>query len=195
VFLYEIALSDTIGIERYGAYPFARLNMLYACLKSIRLLFDQVHAISSSEWYDIPYTTWALVGHAIVVLSRLSLCRAEGWNKEYNRSIVDFSAVVDALVQKFEVQRNPITGEREETGTGSSGRAVPPQVFLMVSTKLQHIKAAQEAKYATQVDDFDQTSGALGPNPTTSFVDDELGMPPSTSFFDLLDENFWQQFT
>lgn len=190
MFLYEIALNNTIETECYGAYPFAQLNMLYACLKSVRLLFDQVHAISSSEWYDIPYTTWAVVGHAIVVLSRLSLCKVEGWNKEYNRSIIDFSVVVDALAQKFEVQRSSITGEREETGTDPSHQAAPPQIFLMVSNKLRLMKAAQEAKYAAQINDFGQTSGTPGLNPATKFVDDELGMPPSTSFFDLLDDSF-----
>lgn len=105
-FLYEIALSDTIEDERYGSYSLARLGMLYACLNSVRLLFDQVHAISSSEWYDTPYTTWALVRHALVVLSRLSLCKADGWDPESNCSIVDFSTLIDALALKFEVEQN-----------------------------------------------------------------------------------------
>lgn len=194
VFLYEIALSDTIETERYGTYPFARLNMLYACLNSVRLLFDQVQAISASEWYNIPYTTWTVVGHAIVVLSRLSLCKAEGWNKDYNRGIVDFATMVDALIQKFEVDRDSITSEGEEPRINLPEGGVPPQVFLMISTKLRHIKDAQEAKYAAQIEDLGETSGSFCPNLTTTFMADELGLPPSTALFDFFDENFWPQF-
>lgn len=181
VFLYEIALCDTIEDERYGTYSLARLGMLYACLNSVRLLFDQVHAISSSEWYDTPYTTWALVSHALVVLSRLSLCKADGWDTESNCSIVDFSTLIDALAHKFEVEQNVLQ------------LAPPPQIFLMVSSRLQLIKAAHETKYAAQMSVANQIPRPSGADPTPTTLDDELFMPLSYPFFDFLDESFWSQ--
>lgn len=167
--------------------------MLHACLKSVRLLFEQVLAISASEWYDIPYITWALVGHAIVVLSRLSLCKAAGWDEERESSILDFSAMVDALAQKFELGQNIITDEQETRGTGVSQRVALPQIFSVVSSKLQHIKAAQEAKFAAQMDSSDQNPNPYDADPSTYALDDASFMPLSTPFFDFLDENFWQQ--
>jgi hypothetical protein len=193
VFLYEIALSDGIEAERYGTHSLPRLGMLHACLTSVKLLFDQVHAISASEWYDIPYITWALVGHAIVVLSRLTLCTAVGWDRESNCSIIDFSALIDALAQKFELDRNTTANTQGKTGKAVSQPIELPQIFLMVSSKLQHIKAAQEAKYAAQMDGSDQNSMPYGGDSTTLAMDDASFMSLSTPFFDFLDESFWQQ--
>lgn len=194
IFLYEIALSDAIETERYGTHPFARLDMLHACLKSVRRLFDEVHTISSSEWYNIPYTTWSVVGHAIVVLSRLSLYKASGWNEDYNRSSIDFATIVDALIHKFELERNHLWIEDGDMGGTSPKGGVPPQVFLMLSAKLQNIKAAQEAKYAAQIEDLGETIGSFCPNPATAFMGDDLGLTPSTALFDFFDDNLWPQF-
>jgi len=194
IFLYETALNDNIDALRYGMYPFARLNMLYACLNSTRLCFDTAYALPLSEWFHLPYTMWTLMGHAIVVLSRLSLFRAEGWDQEYIRSILDFSGVMDTLVRKLDEAKALAEKPSRPLGDNALPRVVL-QPFSTLSTKLQWIKAAHEAKYAAQTSKSDQIPDLSSAETVVMPTDDEFAMPPTTPFFEFLDDNFWQQFS
>lgn len=195
IFLYETALNDNIEPLRYGTNPFARLNMLYACLNSTKLFFDTVNSFPVSEFFSLPYTIWTYLGHTLSVLSRLSLLRVEGWDQNYVRSVLDISECLDNLASRLDEAKAAVETLSGQISHNSLARDVP-QPFLMLSSNLQRVKAAHEAKYTAQTtNESDQSPDLSCAELIVMSTDDELVVPPTTSFFEFLDENFWQQFT
>jgi hypothetical protein len=193
--LYESALNENVEPSRYGMYPFSRLNMLFACLNSTKLCFETACAIPPSDWFDLPYAVWSLLGHATVVLSRLSLLKAEGWDQSYVRSTIDFSATMDRLMQHLDAARALAENQPRETDNCSLPRVVP-QLYSAFTNKLRRIKAAHEAKYIAQLTKTTTNVWSEGTIPMPT--DDEftnMAAATTTFFCDFLDENFWQQFT
>ena len=194
IFLYQTALNDDIGPSLYGMYPFSRLHILYACLNSTKLCFETAYTLPPSQWFDLPWSIWSLLGHAIVILSRLSLLRAEGWDQEYVRRTINFSGTMDALARQLDIARVLAESQSFQIGRNQLPRVVP-QLFLTFSAKLRRVKAAHEAKYMAQA----MNSHPIpDPHPTDALViptDDDFAMPSTTFFCDFLDESFWQQFT
>ena len=188
IFLYETALHENIDPARYGTYPFGRLNMLYACLNSTKLCFDTFFSTPLSNLSDLPYTIWTLLGHAIVVLSKLSLFRTEGWDHAHLRRIIDVSECMDKLVQRFEEAK---ALAEAPLGSNPLPRNVP-QLFMMLPSTLQRVKTAHEAMYVAQTY---QTSDSPSADTAARLANDDFGVLPPNSFFDFLDEDFWQQCT
>ncbi|KAL9106603.1 MAG: hypothetical protein Q9227_008386 [Pyrenula ochraceoflavens] len=192
--LYGTALNEMIDPLQYGSYTFTRLNMLYACLNSTKLCLDAFHAIPLSEFFNLPYTVWSLLGHVLVVLSRLSLLRLEGWDHNYIRGVLDLSMCVDALARRRDAAQLAV-----ETSTAPSpSQRDQSKPFMFLSGNLQKIKAAHEAKYAARAHEITSQYGSnLSCNEAESdpaFPIDHFALP-SASFLEFLDENFWQQFT
>ncbi|EXJ68069.1 uncharacterized protein A1O5_08684 [Cladophialophora psammophila CBS 110553] len=191
ILLYETALNDGIGLSRYGAYPFSRLSMLYACLNSTKLCFETAYTIPAFDWFDLPYAVWALLGHAIVVLSRLSLSKADGWDQEYVRKTIDFSATMDKLMRHLDAAK-----ELAENQSWYQLSRVVPQLYLTFMEKLRRIKAAHEAKYRAQQASIPGVTTIPSPAQTIMMLtDDEIGMQRTPFFCDFLNDDFWEQFT
>lgn len=149
IFLYEPALNDNMDPLRYGTYPFARLNMLYACLNSTKRCFDTISSFPPSELFDLPHTIWTILGYAIVVLSRLSLLRAAGWDPEHVRSVIDISESMDSLLRRLDEAKAFAGTPSGEIGQNMESQNVP-QLFMMLPSKLHMVKAAHEAMWAAQ---------------------------------------------
>ncbi|KIW95391.1 uncharacterized protein Z519_03975 [Cladophialophora bantiana CBS 173.52] len=191
ILLYETALNDGIGPSRYGTYPVSRLSMLYACLKSTKLCFETAYTIPNFEWFDLPYAVWALLGHAIVVLSRLSLFKAAGWDQEYVRKTIDFSATMEKLMRHLDAAK-----ELAETRSWYQLPRVVPQLYLTFMEKLRRIKAALEAKYKAQQASIPGVTAIPSPAQTIMMLtDDEIGMQRTPFFCDFLNDDFWEHFT
>ncbi len=187
VLLYETALDSDVGQRRYGSYPLARLNMLHACLNSTKLCFDTFYSFPVSQLFNLPYTVWTLIEHAIVVLSRLSSLQAEGWDHDYVRSILDFAACMDMLSQRL-----------DEATAGvdiTSGQGDYNSVPRATSRLFSGLKAAHKAKSRSQAHQNEQTPGFDSSVSGTTPLFDEFDVQPASSFFEFLDEEFWQQFS
>jgi hypothetical protein len=166
--------------------------MLYACLNSTKLCFETAYTIPDFEWFDLPYAVWALLGHAIVVLSRLSLLKADGWDQEYVRKTIDFSATMDKLMRHLDAAK-----ELAESHSWYQLPRVVPQLYLTFMEKLRRIKAAHEAKYKAQHANIIPRVTTI-PSPAQTIMmptDDEIGMQCSPFFCDFLNDDFWDQFT
>lgn len=137
---------------------------------------------------------WSLLGHAIVVLSKLSLLRLEGWDQEYVRKIVDFSATMDALSRQLDAAKELAESQSFPSGHGRLTRVVP-QLFSTFSAKLKRVKAAHEAKYMGQKINANSTSDTLPTGTPTVPTDEEFAIPSASFFSDFLQDSFWEQFT
>ena len=186
VSLYEAAMNEDFDSSQNGIHPFARLSLLHACLNSTKLMFDTFQDFPLTQVFDLPYTVWTLLEHAVVVLSRLSSFKMEGWDHEYVHSILHFAECMDKLTQKLD-QATALA----ETSSGEIGHNSLPRA---ASRLFSGLKVAHQATYATHVPPSDPMSAMFAAEASSVPLDDGFGMPPTPSFFEFLDETFWQPF-
>lgn len=93
----------------------------------------------------IPYTLWAQFGHAIVVLSRLSLYRSDhgGWDQDYVRNTIDYYETCDKLVKKLE-EAQPLY-EKEQGQNQQEMLEVFSKVYSRVNLMKDRHRRRQEA--------------------------------------------------
>jgi hypothetical protein len=167
VYLYEIALSDSIPSTRYkgndggGSFPMTRLKMLFACFEATKSCFDVIFGMPDSTWLESPYILWTLIGHASVILSKLCLFNAEGWDAEYVRNTLDFLAVIDRMASKLERAKGTATATAAEPAvsgqdidTSANNITLPwctPSIFRAITPKLQLWKDVHETHRAAQM--------------------------------------------
>ncbi|KAK4941827.1 hypothetical protein LTR10_018303 [Elasticomyces elasticus] len=101
VFLYEVAVHDTIANTGYGALPMTRLKMLFTCLDVVKQFFENFGAISPAHYFNFTYFTWSLAGHVSVVLSKLCIFSGDSWDPNFARSTIDFPAMVHEMQEKL----------------------------------------------------------------------------------------------
>ena len=194
IFLYEGAIDESDQPPRYGMYPFTRLHMLHACLESTRLCFDAFHSIPLSRLFDLPYTTWTSLGHAIVVLSKLSLLRTKDWDHAYMQNVLNFSECMDNLTRKLDNAKSLAESTMDRDGQILLPQDVP-QLFSMLPGTLQRVKTVHEAMYAAQISASGEGLELHSVEVGGTFTDDDFLMPSATSFSDIFNEDFWQHFT
>ncbi|KIW30992.1 uncharacterized protein PV07_02677 [Cladophialophora immunda] len=194
-FLCEIALDDNVPASRYGSFSVTRLDMLFACLTSAKHFFDIFHSLPASTHFDLPYSTFTIVSHLYVVLSKLSLCIHDGWDQNYVASYLNFHDVLDRLSKKAEEARELILQANQLADSASSSNTLlrsVPLVWMTVTAKVQDIKAVHDARKA------EQSRRPQPENPTSDLgaelpgLPSECAMPDTLSFFDFLDEPLWQ---
>ncbi|RFU34087.1 hypothetical protein B7463_g2246, partial [Scytalidium lignicola] len=192
IFLYEIALNENVNTIKYGTYPFIRLNMLLACLNSTKCFFDAWYSLPASVYLNSPYTTWAQIGHALMTLSKLSLFIGEGWDRDYVRSIIDFSSTVDALILQIK-EINRLCQQHQPDQLLS--RSVP-EIFIDLASKLQLMKEFNERRRAAQCNHQDGAlrSPLLNESSLLAFPDVDF-LTPGSVLFQYLDDEFWHHFT
>lgn len=168
--------------------------MLSACAKSIRLCLDVFHSIPHSRLFDVSYTTLTLLGHALVVLSKLCLLQTKTWDHTYTQDVLDFAESMDELIQKV----NDATALVENTVEGDNGGSVPqefPKFFSMLPATLRKIKFAHASMYAAQMSSSSQILQQPSAESDGSFMEDHLLTVPGPSFSDFFIEDFWQHLT
>lgn len=193
IFLYEKAIDEADEPPPYAMYRFARLHMLHACLDSARLCFDAFHSIPLATLFVLPYTTWTSLGHAIVVLSKLSLFRTKDWDHAYMRSVLDFSECMDRLTQTLDSARALAESTRERDARNSESQNVS-QLFSMLLGTLQRVKAVHEAMYTAQMKASGESTELLFESSGGTLTDDEMLMPSATFFSDFFTDDYWQHF-
>src|ERR1700712_1701448 len=113
-YVCEIALDEKIEASRYGSFSATRLSLLFACLESNKQLFETFYSLPAVVYFDIPYSTWTLVSHAKVVLSKVSLCVVDGWDHNYVSETSSFHDTLDKLSAKVEEAIQIIASSRED---------------------------------------------------------------------------------
>ncbi|EHY57189.1 Transcription factor opdL [Exophiala dermatitidis] len=197
IYLYEIALGDNVDPARYGNFPMTRLNLLFACLNSTKSCMETFFSLPTLVYFDMPFLFWALVGHAIVVTSKLNLFVGDGWDQVYVRSVLDFPTTVDTIAANMDAAK--AAAELSVHVSGCTPSALPrtvPEFFAGTAPKLQFIKEVHETRrsglarsdQAQNVSNFDEPSPQYLP-------ENEPNGHCLTTWFDFLDEDFWRAFT
>ncbi|OCT49937.1 putative trna processing endoribonuclease protein [Cladophialophora carrionii] len=210
-YLYEIALDEKVEASRYGSFSLTRLSLLFACLQSAKHFFDTFYALPSSTYFDLPYSTWTLVSHLNVVLSKLSLCAVDGWDHDYVSQTLNFHAVLDKLSAKVEEAIQMATtatttttstrSPQENATTPNNNNALPrsvPLIFVTVETKIKEIKAVHDARKA----DLARRQSQHAPLPADQLqvadelataLPDDFAVMDSLDFFYFGDDALWAQ--
>lgn len=143
--------------------------------------------------FDLPYTTWSLLGYAIVNLSKLALVRADGWNAQYARNILDMSDCMDTLVLRLSEAKAMLESSLEQAGSDSSSKGVS-QFFVGLPSTLERVKNAHQAMYMADWSTTDQSLSSSSAGTAANLNASNLIMPSSMPILDFLDEDFWQYF-
>lgn len=168
-----------------GMYPSTSLSLLHACLNSSKLCLDTLYLLPLSTLVDLPYTSWTLLGHAIVVLSKLSLLQAEGWDEKHVQNVLDFPGCMDRLARRFE-EAKALAGTKPGYVNHNVLPRHAPQLLLKLPSTLQRVKVAHEAMRVRKTTATSQT-----PEPSPMLSSDDFDVPLDTSFFEFLDEDYW----
>jgi hypothetical protein len=182
IFLYESAVDSRDLQSEADAYSFARLHMLYGCLEAIRLSLEAFHSIPLLRVTALPYTTLNLLGHAIVVLSKLSSLRTNNWDDAHVKTVLDFSATVDQVIQKIS----------DATQAQQSSDQRVPRIFTMLPGMLRRAQAVHEALNEAQPGPIDHELQASSAVFCDSLMEDAFLDTSAQPFLDIFNEDFWQ---
>jgi hypothetical protein len=182
--LYRIALNDELPDARYGDHPLTRLEMLFSCLESTRSFFDTFLSLQSTVYPIVPYTFWTQFGHALVILSMLSLYHSGkgDWDQDYVNSTIDFYETVDMLSKKFEQAR--LSAEQEQQQHGKAAEI--PEIFTRLPSRIRLMKEAHRRRQVAQ----SQHAMQLAPTSTSHElmpgmnIDDIFLLGPMSELFD-----------
>lgn len=194
IFLYEGAIDARDQPSENGTYPFARLHMLHECLEATRQCFTAFHSIPPSQLFDLPYTTLTFLGHAVVVLSKLSLLRTKDWDDARVQNVVDFSGTIGRLIQKIHDAKAVAKSAAERDGREFSPQNVP-KMFRMLPDTLRKVEAVHEAMNAAQLRSSSQGPQSPSAEFVGAFTEDEFLTMSAQSFPDVFNDGFWQQYT
>ncbi|OAP64274.1 hypothetical protein AYL99_00246 [Fonsecaea erecta] len=194
-FLCEIALDDNIPAARYGSFSVTRLDMLFACLTSAKHFFEIFHSLPASIHFDVPYSTFTIVSHLYVTLSKLSLCQHDGWDQNYVATYLNFSEVLEQLAKKADEARELILQTNQLADPTPFSNSLPrsvPLVWLTVTAKIQDIKAVHEARKAEQSRRAQLDNSMSDLDTEMLGLPSECVMPDTFNVLDFLDEPLWQ---
>ena len=158
--LYEIGLSKSPVMGNLSGHDFQRLELLYACLQSNKMFFETFFAIPENKYVSFSLATWTQLTHSIFVLQLLSNFDHPDWNLAYVRETIDFMAVLDSMIERF----NKVEG----------------RIFAHTATKMASIKAHIQEKMAVD---------GVGPRPG-SLSGEDADMGRTWEPVDFLDETW-----
>ena len=195
--LCEIALDEKVEAARYASFSVTRLSLLFSCLRSTKEFFETFYEVPATVLLDLPYSTWTLLSHLNVVMSKLSLCIVDGWDLNYVSETLNLHAVLETMSGKVAEAVQIALRSQEDSTTNGVQRTVP-MIFMTIDMKVKEIEAFHEARKA-------EISRRRAPGGTPSEqaqVGDESGMAAipadfamidTLDSFDFGDEPFWAQ--
>ena len=196
VYLCEIALDDKVEASRYGSFSTTRLSLLFACLESTKAFFETFDTLPAVAAFDIPYSTWTMLSHLNVVLSKLSLCVADGWDPDYVEATVSFHSVLDNMNAKVDEAIEYAKRRRDNDISDNTLHPSVPLIFSTVAMKVNEVKAVHDARRA---DLSRRHQSMLQPTEAVQVATEGLAVPEDFTmmepldFFDFVDEPFWTQ--
>jgi hypothetical protein len=79
-----------------------RLKTLYSCLVAVKTYFDTHFALGVRMPPSFPYFMWIQNGYALLLGAKLCFGKADGWDLEHVRTLLDYTSVVDRITEKLE---------------------------------------------------------------------------------------------
>lgn len=168
--LHEVGLLDL----QHSDHELWRLESLHECLMAVKTYLSVFDSFSACQW--LPMVAWKQVAHALIVLSKLSLIEAAGWDLNEVRRVLDIPDVLDNIIHKLEHK----TGD--ETGTSFYG------VCAGFSKILRRIKAVYTTQ-PTAAPPNPQAGLGVGP-PAVDALDNTFFGPEDFTGFDVFDKGY-----
>ncbi|KAF2687514.1 hypothetical protein K458DRAFT_415743 [Lentithecium fluviatile CBS 122367] len=166
LYLHKIALDDRLFPT---TYTMLRTNLLASSLSAIESLVSLFFSISPQTILTMPYPTWAQIGHAMLVLHRLSEVQHGTWDRAYVSSVLDPRETFRRVARRLE--------EVMTLGMAESPPRHLPEIFTMLVARLKELgEIGMREPGAEDVDVEGASASAI-------FEDDTM----SNFFFDFLD--------
>ena len=93
---------------------FKRIEVLYACVKSIKSWFELFFRIPLTDYIEFPFSIFSQLVHCLVTLFRLSTLEDPAWNKHSVKDTADLLLIMDQVISnmdkaaaKFDVDDSP----------------------------------------------------------------------------------------
>jgi hypothetical protein len=154
--LYEIGLSKTLPPNAAHSSDFPRLEILYACLESVRNFFEQFLEIPPTTYWNLSVVHFTHLSIGIGMLQRLSIFEDPAWDLQYVRGKVNFVHIMNQVCDRF--------GEAFQSGGTEAANAVENiNVFVRTEDRLRKLSAVFETQMAPIQSGSDQ-SGNLNPS-------------------------------
>ncbi|KAG4026995.1 hypothetical protein MFRU_034g00540 [Monilinia fructicola] len=191
--LYEVGISDAFDSTLDSL---ERLSILHSCLISVKSFLEG----KATKWVDlsvgVAYTTWVQVGYGILVALKLSICKADGWDRDYARSALNIKHTIDFLIEKLKTII-AIRGRSPEQLQSSTSAIPEKDIFVRFSRQLLRIRSWYEASLQ-QNDSNPVLDEIVQPfNHHDESANAPLIIPESLvqdDFLLSLDDNFWHAF-
>ena len=141
--LYEIGLSKARLPNTAHPNDFHRLEILYACLESVRNFFESSLAIPPASFWHLSVVHFAQLAYAIGMIQRLSTFEDPMWDLHYVAEKVNLLRIVDRICIIFdEAMRH---GGTESSSNVSESISLFPRIV----GKLRKLKVLFEAQLAS----------------------------------------------
>lgn len=104
----QVALYQTALLRpAYNSSPldkndFKQIELLYACLRGTKSIFDLVFSIDYKDYIYFSLLTWTCMRCGLIALQRLSIYEDPEWSLTYVRETLDFMWVLDEYVDRIE---------------------------------------------------------------------------------------------
>jgi len=103
IYLYRIGISPSYSPELEPGTPsFERLELLYSCLRAVKLYFDTFLTIPANKYQTLTLPDICLFRHALFTLYKLSTFEHPDWNLDSCRRTISLSDTLGKLGAQFE---------------------------------------------------------------------------------------------
>lgn len=144
-----------------------RTNLLTSSLSAIESLASLFFSLAPQTILAMPYPTWAQIGHAMLILHRLSEVQHGTWDRAYVSSVLDPRETFRKVARRLE--------EVMTLGMAESPPRHLPEIFTMLVARLKEL--GEMGTRGPGVEEVDMVGG------NAMFEDDMM----SNIFFDFFD--------
>jgi hypothetical protein len=142
--LYEIGLSKARLPNTAHTSDFQRLEILYACLESVGIFFENFLEIPPASYWNFSLVHFSQLAYGLNMLQRLSIFEDPTWDLHYVAEKVNFIRTVDQICNRM--------GEAEALRHGAtepSNASEGISVFARAAAKLRKLNVMFEAQMAS----------------------------------------------
>lgn len=168
-----------------------RLDGMWRFMEAVKAYFDIYLAMSVEEYPVVSFTVFAQFAYVFVVVIRALTIEAEGWNVSTLRGVMDFSAIMDGVSQRYEsVSHVRIDGQEMRTEAFAKWAARIRWAKAYHDTRLTStMPKTQYRGGSTSVTDDVNSTASIQYLPLPSPIAVEASLDPLLSF-----DEFWNDF-
>lgn len=178
--LFEIGLLKAIPSNVNGP-DFQRLELLYACLESVRKFFEIFLETSPASYWNLTIIHFSRFACALSLLQRLSTFEDPTWDLQYVAAKVNFSGIVDQIC-------NHMDDALRYGGSELSNSSECVTIFTRITPKLRMLNVIYESRMSS----MQSATGRIGDLSGADTINIENMVESwEQDLFDIVDGNWW----